>query len=53
MKEDIRTKRTKLKIKEAFSQNGVDSYLDVLDSSLTSSGKELTIHIKNNFNNIL
>ena len=39
-----------LAIQNAFSKNGVQSYLDVLDSSITSGGKELTDHIKNNLN---
>lgn len=39
-----------LAIQSAFSKNGVTSYLDVLDSSITSGGKELTDHIKNNLN---
>lgn len=39
-----------LAIQSTFSKNGVTSYLDVLDSSITSGGKELTDHIKNNLN---
>lgn len=39
-----------LAIQSAFSKNGVTSYLDVLDSSITSGGKELTEHIKSNLN---
>lgn len=39
-----------LAIQSAFSKNGVTSYLDVLDSSITGGGKELTDHIKNSLN---
>lgn len=39
-----------LAIQLAFSKNGITSYLDVLDSSITTGGKELTDHIKNNLN---
>ena len=39
-----------LTIQSAFSKNGVTSYLDLLDSSITSDGKELTEHIKNSLN---
>ena len=39
-----------LAIQSAFSKNWVTSYLDVLDSSITGGGKELTDHIKNNLN---
>ena len=39
-----------LDIQSAFSRNGVNSYLDVLDSSIIGGGKELTEHIKNNLN---
>lgn len=35
-----------LSILKAFSQNGVTAYLDVLDSSITGGGKNLTDHIK-------
>lgn len=37
-------------IQKAFLKNGVDSYLDVLDGSISRGGKELTDHIKNNLN---
>lgn len=37
-------------LRDAFAKNGVTSYLDVLDSSITSGGKALTDHIKENLN---
>ena len=37
-------------LKTAFEQNGVPSYLDVLDSSINGGGKELTDHIRENLN---
>lgn len=37
-------------LQAAFAKNGVSSYLDVLDSSITSGGKELTDHIKASLN---
>lgn len=39
-----------LTIHKAFLKNGVESYLDLLDSSITGSGKELTEHIKQSLN---
>ncbi len=39
-----------LMLKTAFEQNGVPSYLDVLDSSINGGGKELTDHIRENLN---
>ena len=39
-----------LAIRNAFTKNGVTSYLDILDSSIISDGKALTDHIKNNLN---
>lgn len=37
-------------LKSAFEKNGVTSYLDVLDSSISGGGKDLTDHIKKNLN---
>lgn len=37
-------------IQRAFLKNGVTAYLDVLDSSITGDGRELTDHIKKNLN---
>lgn len=39
-----------LALKEEFRKKGVDTYLDLLDSSIISDGKKLTDHIKNNLN---
>ena len=39
-----------LALQSAFTKNNVTSYLDVLDSSITGGGKELTDHIKTNLN---
>ena len=39
-----------LVLKTAFEQNGVPSYLDVLDTSINGGGKELTDHIRKNLN---
>lgn len=39
-----------LMLKTAFEQNGVPSYLDVLDTSISGGGKELTDHIRENLN---
>ena len=39
-----------LMLKMAFEQNGVPSYLDVLDASINGGGKELTDHIRENLN---
>ena len=39
-----------LAIQRAFVKNGVESYLDVLDSSIIGGGRELTDHIKNSLN---
>lgn len=37
-------------LQAAFKKNQVDTYLDVLDSSISGGGKELTDHIKRNLN---
>ena len=37
-------------LQSAFKRNGVNSYLDVLDSSIKGGGKELTDHIKKSLN---
>ncbi len=37
-------------LQAAFTRNRVDTYLDVLDSSISAGGKELTDHIKQNLN---
>lgn len=37
-------------IYKAFSNHGISSYLDVMDSSISGGGKELTDHIKKNLN---
>lgn len=37
-------------LQAAFAKNGVSSYLDVLDSSITNGGRELTDHIKESLN---
>ena len=37
-------------LQSAFARNGVASYLDILDSSITMGGKELTDHIKKSLN---
>lgn len=39
-----------LVLKTAFEQNGVPSYLHVLDASINGGGKELTDHIRENLN---
>ena len=39
-----------LAIQRAFVKNGVESYLDVLDSSIIGGGRELTDHVKNSLN---
>lgn len=39
-----------LALQVAFARNGIDTYLDVLDSSISSGGKTLTDHIKANLN---
>lgn len=39
-----------LVLQYAFQRNDVDTYLDVLDSSIAGGGKELTDHIKSNLN---
>ena len=37
-------------LQAAFARNKVDTYLDVLDSSINGGGRELTEHIKQNLN---
>ncbi len=37
-------------LQKAFARNDVDTYLDVLDSSINGGGRELTEHIKQNLN---
>lgn len=37
-------------LQAAFARNKVDTYLDVLDSSINAGGRELTEHIKRNLN---
>ena len=39
-----------LSVKNAFTQYGITSYLDVLDSKISGGGKEITEHIKENLN---
>ena len=39
-----------LAIQKEFAKYGVSSYLDILDSSISGGGKELTDHIKNSLN---
>ena len=39
-----------LTIQNEFTRYGVSSYLDILDSSITAGGKELTEHIKESLN---
>lgn len=39
-----------LLLKRAFEKEGVDAYLDVLDSSINGGGKALTEHIKTKLN---
>ena len=39
-----------LAIQKRFSQNGVSSYLDLLDENITLGGKDLTEHIKASLN---
>lgn len=39
-----------ISVKNAFTQYGITSYLDLLDSKISGGGKELTEHIKENLN---
>ena len=39
-----------ISVKNAFTQYGITSYLDLLDSKISGDGKELTEHIKENLN---
>ena len=39
-----------LAIQKEFAKYGVSSYLDILDSSISGGGKELTDHIKDSLN---
>lgn len=41
---------TALSIQRAFEKHGVDTYLDVLDSSINGGGKVLTDHLKDELN---
>ena len=41
---------TALSIQAAFKRHGVDSYLDVLDTSISGGGKTLTEHIRDELN---
>ena len=37
-------------IQQAFKNNGISAYLDVLDKSIRNGGRELTEHIKEKLN---